>query len=76
MRKTNILLYMGKPVVVSDDSERLHEQAQREAAQHPDRDRPYGKLRWNESRTRLFRLDPSSGRDRFTGFEVREVVKA
>ena len=75
MRKTHILLYMGKPVVVSDDGDRLHEQAKLEAMRTPDIDRPYGRLHWNESRTRLFRQD-ATGRDRFTGYEVREVVKA
>lgn len=75
MRKTHILMYMGKPIVVSDDGERLHEQALREAKQNPDRDRTHRHLHWNPDRTRLFRGD-DKGHDRFTGYEVREVVKA
>ena len=73
MRKTHILLYMGKPIVVSDDRDRLAEQARREAKMTPDRTHRH--LHWNSDRTRLFRQD-AKGHDRFTGYEVREVVQA
>lgn len=75
MRKTHILLYMGKPIVVSDDRERLADQARREAKLNPDRECRHWHLHWNSDRTRLFRQD-AKGHDRFTGYEVREVVKA
>lgn len=73
MRKAYILMHMGKPIVVSDDGERLHRQALDEARLTPDK--THRDLRWNIDRSRLFRAD-EHGHTRFTGYEVREVVKA
>lgn len=75
MRNAYILMYMGKPIVVSDDGTKLHDQAIQEAKLTPDRDWKYGDLHWNSDETRLFRSD-AQGHDRFTGYEVRTVVKA
>lgn len=73
MRKAYILMYMGKPIVVSDDGDRLHMQALTEAKLVPNR--THRDLSWNIDRTRLFRSD-GEGHAQFTGYEVREVVKA
>lgn len=73
MQTAYILTYLGKPIVVSDNDARLHTQALAEARLTPDR--THRDLRWNIDQTRLFRYD-SAGHPRFTGYEIRPVVKA
>ena len=73
MRQSFILMYMGTPIIVCDDSVKLHDQAIAEARLSPDRTHPT--LGWNGDGTRLFRSD-EFGHPRFTGYEVRKVVRA
>lgn len=63
----HILMHNGKPVVVSDGQDKLIGRAQLMAGA-----KGSGRLEWNSSHERLFRVT-SDGRKRFTGLEVREV---
>ncbi len=73
MRKTHIMMYQGSPIMVSDNDQKLHDQAVREAkgTLSPQ----YSRIEWNADRTRLFRV-AYDGRKQFTGYEVRQVVQA
>lgn len=73
MRMDYLLMYQGRPIVVSSDDDRLHQQAAREAQHAHDGKRPL--LEWNDGRTRLFRTDGNGGSARFTGYEIRQVVR-
>lgn len=73
MKTEYILMYQGKPLVVSANDEKLHRQAVAEASLSPDK--THRLLDWNIDRTRLFRHD-QEGHARFTGYEIRPVVRA
>jgi len=68
-----LLMYQGTPLVVSTNDEKLHRQAVAEAKLSPDT--THRTLEWNVNRTRLFRKD-HKGHARFTGYEVKPVVRA